>query len=406
MRFLRTLFLSQCFVLSCLAKEPHFKTGLWHGELELNSEDKLPFQLDISKEDKQYVFTIKNAEERIRLSEYRLSGDTLIIDFPAFHSSIFLTEFGRKSAQGYWRNYNKSGDYRIPLNLSYGDQPRFGREPQECLSVNYAGNWKTTFDPGTSDSSMAIGIFEQQGTSLTGTFRTETGDYRFLEGNAYGTEFLLSCFDGSHAFLLKATYRNDSLLGTFYSGTHYKGTWNAVRDSLFTLRDPDSITYVENTGLHFEALDMQGDVYRFPEMAPKGKVVIIQIMGTWCPNCMDEVRYYQQLYAKYHDQGLEIITVAYEVGETFEDFKAKIDLLQARYNLPFTFLIGGKPNKSNASKQFSDLNEVISFPTSVFIGRDGTVKRVHTGFNGPGTGSYYEEYVQKTNALIEELLAE
>ena len=134
------------------------------------------------------------------------------------------------------------------------------------------------------------------------------------------------------------------------------------------------------------------------------KITIIQIMGTWCPNCMDETRYYKELYTKYHAQGLEIISVGYEVGENFEDFSKKIKLLKERLDLNFTFLVGVSASKNLASEQFSMLNEVISFPTSIFIGKDGTVKRVHTGFNGPGTGSYYNEYVEKTNKLIEEML--
>jgi thiol-disulfide isomerase/thioredoxin len=156
----------------------------------------------------------------------------------------------------------------------------------------------------------------------------------------------------------------------------------------------------------FSLKDLNGNEFHFPNEQFKNKVTIIQIMGTWCPNCMDETRYYKQLYDKYHAQGLEIISVGYEVGNSFEDYANKIKLLKDRFNLDFTFLVGGNANKGLASSQFSMLNEVISFPTSIYIGKDGVVKRVHTGFNGPGTGEYYTEYVEKTNLLIESLLKE
>ena len=119
---------------------------------------------------------------------------------------------------------------------------------------------------------------------------------------------------------------------------------------------------------------------------------------------MDETKYYKELFEKYHDQGLEIISIGYEAAPTFETQAEKIKRLKERHNLAFTFLVGGKANKSLASEHFKMLNEVISFPTSIYIGRDGLVKRIHTGFNGPGTGQYYIEYVEKTNALIEALL--
>ena len=172
------------------------------------------------------------------------------------------------------------------------------------------------------------------------------------------------------------------------------------------MRDPDSITILkkDNPAFSFNLKTVNGADYSFPNQETRGKVVIIQIMGTWCPNCMDETNYYKELYDKYHSKGLEIISIGYETSESFEDQAKKILTLKQRKNLDFTFLVGGKASKEIASEQFKMLNEVISFPTSIYIGRDGQVKRIHTGFNGPGTGEVYTEYVKKTNALIESLL--
>ena len=151
---------------------------------------------------------------------------------------------------------------------------------------------------------------------------------------------------------------------------------------------------------------MEGDDFSFPNENYEGKVTIIQIMGTWCPNCLDETIYYKELYNKYHSKGLEIISIAYEVGDSIQDYIESVTRLRNKLSLNFTFLIGGAANKNLASQHFSMLNKIISFPTSIFIGRDGQVKRIHTGFNGPGTGDYYTEYVSYTNSLIENLLAE
>ena len=403
---MRTFIISSIFVLFSIfasAKALKLKTGAWHGELYLTQNDTLPFDLEISKNTNAYSFLIKNGEEHIKLSDYRISGDTLIIDFPDFHSSIFLIRYTKKSARGFWRNYNKSGNYEIPIQLSYGEKPRFS-QMQSGNNYDFSGNWKTIFNPSCQHPDFGIGIFANEKNDLSGTFRTETGDYRFLAGNRSGNSFRLSCFDGAHAFLFKAEIRNDSLIGTFNSGSHYKTDWIAIKDEKFQLRNPDSLTYIVKPELSFTVKDMNGNAYSFPEMGPKNKVIIVQILGSWCPNCMDEVRYFQGLYSKYHDQGLEIISVAYEMGESFEDQKEKIDLLLSRYDLPFTFLIGGAPDKKLVSQQFADLNEIISFPTTIFLNRDGQVVRIHTGFNGPGTGEHYSKYVEETNLLIEAML--
>lgn len=394
-----------CFTTTLFAqKKLQIKDGEWSSFLQLTAKETLPFKLIVQKLNNKSTFSIQNAEEIIQLNEYRIHQDTIIVDFPTFNSSLHFVSKSKKHLIGYWINYNKGNNYKIPFESKYGYTERF--QKTNCNKPNNVnGNWKVVFDYDTPDSSMSLGVFKQSNNTLTGTYLTETGDYRFLEGNQFGNEFNLSCFDGSHAFLLKATYKNDSLIGKFYSGKHFVGTWKGTKDEKFKLKDPDSLTKVNKSSVFsFDGKDLDGKSFHFPNDSYKNKVVIIQIMGTWCPNCMDETRYYKELYSKYHNQGLEIISIGYEVGETFEDYSKKISLLKERLNLDFKFLVGGSAKKSLASEQFSMLNEVISFPTSIFIGRDGEVKRVHTGFNGPGTGSYYTEYVEKTNKLIEELL--
>ena len=394
------LFTSSVFGQNSTLKDLKIKSGDWSAYLQLNDKDKLPFKLKVNKS----VFSIQNADEIIQLSTYRIHQDTVIVDFPVFNSSLHFCIHGKKKLIGYWLNYNKGNNYKIPFTATYGYETRF--EKTSCETVkDVNGNWKVSFDYTSDKPEMALGIFKQSDHLLTGTFLTETGDYRYLEGNQFGNEFYMSCFDGSHAFLFKSSLKNDTLVGSFFSGNHYETTWIGTKDDNFKLNDAYSITkLVKNDAFTFTLNDLKGNSFTFPNSDFNNKVVIIQIMGTWCPNCMDETRYYKELYSKYHSKGLEIISIGYEVGETFEDYSKKISLLQQRLDLDFTFLVGGSAKKSLASEQFSMLNEVISFPTSIFIGKDGTVKRVHTGFNGPGTGSYYTEYVEKTNRLIEELL--
>jgi thiol-disulfide isomerase/thioredoxin len=173
------------------------------------------------------------------------------------------------------------------------------------------------------------------------------------------------------------------------------------------MRDPDSLTYlIKNDPITFKFKNLDGDYYTFPNPSDSNKVIIIQIMGTWCPNCMDESRYFKTLYEKYHSQGLEIISVCYESGNDEKQQLERIKTLQQRLNVSFTYLLGGSANKGLASQHFNMLNQIISFPTAIFIGKDGSVKKVHTGFNGPGTGKYYEEYTVETDSLIRSLLAE
>jgi thiol-disulfide isomerase/thioredoxin len=387
---------------------PKLKNGRWVADLQLNDQDVLPFEMEVQKVDGSYQFFVINGEEIIEMQQPKVVNDSIHLRFPYFNSELVFVANGKKAIHGYWQNFNKK-DYTIPFSAERSKKnARFSQTKKKAdMLAQVGGKWEVTFGEGSESEYPAVGIFNQEDEVVTGTFLTETGDYRYLAGNVTEDSLYLSCFDGSHAFLFKAKKNGVELEGTFFSGSHWSSKWMAKPNEQFELTSPEDLTFIEgDSTVAFHLSNLDGKSVIFPNSSTKGKVVIIQIMGTWCPNCLDETMYYKKLSERYKDQGLEIISVCYEVGDTFAEHKASIERLRDRLDLDFTFVVGGSAKKSLASQHFSMLNEVISFPTSIFIGRDGSVKRVHTGFNGPGTGEIYTEYVEETNALIEFLLAQ
>lgn len=268
---------------------------------------------------------------------------------------------------------------------------------------------EVTFDYA-NEAEKAVGIFHYPlvgningANSLYGTFLTETGDYRFLEGATIKDSLYLSCFDGSHAFLFRAQLKNDTLWGDFHSGSHYKTEWFAVKNEAFELRHADSLTYIVNEKpLEFELMKLDGSYYKYPNESLQNKVVLIQIMGTWCPNCLDESNYLKKIHSQYSDQ-LEIIAVTFETQKTTEEKIEKVARYKEALDLHYTFLIGGDACKPCASQVFPQLSDIISFPTLIFIDKKGEIRKIHTGFSGPGTGDHYTDFVQETDLFIESL---
>jgi thiol-disulfide isomerase/thioredoxin len=388
-------------------KRIKIKKGAWISHLSLSDSDVLPFEMKISKKRGDYTFTVINGDEQIILNTPEQKGDSLIVRFPFFNSALRFTMDNKKCLTGHWYNYNKGADYKIPLSARKRRASRFISTHKADSYIDVNGRWQVEFEPNTNSSYPAVGVFKQKETNtVSGTFLTETGDYRYLAGNTTKDSLYLSCFDGSHAFLFKAKKDGEKLSGKFFSGNHWQSEWVASPNPNFELTNPDSLTYlVDEKPLTFSLKDLEGNQFTFPNGDYKNKVTIIQIMGSWCPNCLDETQYYKTLYDKYHDSGLEIISIGYETGASFDDHANNLKRLQEKLDLNFKFIVGGSAQKNLASEHFNMLNEVVSFPTSIFIGRDGMIKRVHTGFNGPGTGVYYTDYIQKTNALVESLLA-
>jgi thiol-disulfide isomerase/thioredoxin len=379
------------------------KKGYWSANLTLNNTTKLPFRLEISGSKKKPIFTIHNAEEKIQLSAIKKINDSLQIDFPNFHSYLRFIVKSKTEIDGTWTNLNKGNNYKIPFNAKFG----IVKIPAEFSPLNLTGRWKTNFSPNSEDSELAIGVFKSSEHNISGTFLTETGDYRFLDGYTFNNKMVLSCFDGSHAFLFTAEYTNETLNGIFYSGKHYSTKWIATKDEKFQLRNPDSLTYlVKKEAFNFKVKDLENKDFIFPNEQFNNKVTVVHIMGTWCPNCLDETRFLKEMYEKYHSKGLEIISVCYETPNDFAEQVQKVNLLKTRLKLEHTFLIGGTANKALASEQFSVLNQIISYPTAIFLNKNGDVIKIHTGFNGPGTGEIYSNFVKETEEMLVKLLDE
>lgn len=397
---------------AAFSKKPKLKTGYWYASLQLSESDNLPVIIEFQKEKKNTRLCILNGSERILLDDLEFQGDSIFISFPAFASEIRALVHSKFHITGYWYNHAKKGNYHIPFWTRYQYADKY---PVHSPSIDVSGRWEVTFDYD-DDPYKAIGLFERTSINgidgdeltnrVTGTFLTETGDYRFLEGATIRDSLYLTTFDGSHAFLFKAQQRADTLWGEFLSGNHYRSSWFALRNEGFEIGHPDSLTtYSNESQIQFSLPDLTGSTFTFPADASEDKVILIQIMGTWCPNCLDESIYLKSL-KDVHGENLQIIAVTFETQNELADKIKKVDTYRSNLELPYTFLIGGNACKSCATDLFPSLSQIISFPTLIFIDKKGEIRKVHTGFNGPGTGQYYDQFVSSTNSFVQQLINE
>ncbi len=377
------------------------KTGMWQGELAMNDRLSIPFQLKVEKDGKR-IYVVNDLEEILMVS--RTKKDSIYLHFPIQDAEvIFQVDENGQTARGYWINYNKKVQQRIPLTLAWNVALRFpnmhSTKPIESL---FNGIWEVTFQPGTNDEEKAIGIFKAgKETEISGTFLTETGDYRFLAGNRSGLNFSMSTFNGSWAMLFDAELQSDTLRGKFYSGISYATDWIAVRNPEAKLRNEASLTYVVNDQKVHTAEMTQLNGKAFSLKPFEGKVTVFQIMGTWCPNCLDEVQFMNKLHESYGQYGLEIIALAYEVGTDEKQTRKKLKVFKKKIGMEYDLVLAGKSSKEVASAQFPMLNGIMSFPTTIIIGKDGKVLHVHTGYSGPATGIAHKELTDKIQYEVE-----
>jgi thiol-disulfide isomerase/thioredoxin len=378
--------------------------GNWTAFLRLNDSIQLPFSFAVKTVNAKNVIVISNWMEEIVVDEVNMTQDSVNFKMPVFDSEFRCKNNGT-SWTGVWINHARKDKNKLPFHANRIFQPEERPKAQALLS----GKWEVDFSPGTKDSSKAIGVFGQEGCYLHGTFLTETGDYRYLSGFVKGTTMSLSCFDGAHAYYFCSKQLPDhSLSGDYYSGAHGYEKWTAKRNEKFELRNPDSLTYLKKgfDKVEFRFKNTDGKEVTLNDDKFKNKVVIIQIMGSWCPNCMDETIYLSELYEKEKTKGLEVVALAFEKPVDPERARQNVLRLKKRFNANYEFLLTGKSGSTQAGEALPMLNAVMAFPTTIYLDKKGRVRKIYTGFSGPGTLSYYEKFKEQNEIFLQKLLAE
>lgn len=390
-------------IIAC-DRDPKFpKSGSWRAELELDKGKVIPFNFEYQDGN---TMIIQNADERIEVNNITLKGDSIIIEHPVFEG-VFKGIYAEDSIYGTF--IKPSLDRVVPFTMRQGRAERF--DVAEAPNAVVTGIWETVFSPNTeADRYIAKGIFEQKGHRVTGTFRTTTGDYRYLDGSVEGDSLRLSTFDGAHAFLFEAKVTDSVMEGLFYSGNHWKEPFTAKRNEEFELPAADSLTFLKEgyDKVKFSFPNTDGEMVSLEDERFQDKVVLIQIMGTWCPNCLDETKYYTQYYKDNSEEPFEIVSLAFEYAPTKEKAMAAINKFKKAVEVPYPVLLAqfGTSSKTKANEKLPMLNHVLSYPTTIFIDKNGTVRRIHTGFNGPATGEKYDEFVKEFEAFMKKLLEE
>jgi thiol-disulfide isomerase/thioredoxin len=303
--------------------------------------------------------------------------------------------------EGYWK-VNYRDNYRIKFKAFHGDSTRFLFVKND-IPADYNGRWQSKFSEGTADEYPAVIDLIQNGSFLTGTILTETGDYRYLHGNVAGSKAWLSCFDGSHAFLFEMKIdERKNMIGLFRSGKHHQEPFSAIKNPNAKLIEADALVGLNKSNNKFviNHPNEKGDIIKSTEGKYQGKVKVIEVMGTWCPNCKDATVYLKKLKEKMPD--VEIIAMAFE---RYRDSKKSLDQLKKykeQMDLPYEIVLGGYYDKKEASTSLPQIEKVMAYPTLLLVDGNDRLVKVFTGFYGPATKEY-KGFTQKIETAINSL---
>lgn len=383
--------------------------GGWRGWLD-SPGGELPFRLGISRAEGGWRAWLINGAERSEAPRVVLEGEKLILDIQHYDATIeaLVSDAGRRLDGTWTLRRGRDKWTKMPFHAVAGEFPQIATSDVPASAddaLRIAGRWRVKFE---KSDAPAVGIFETQpdGT-ITGTFLTTGGDYRYLSGVFAGGRLRLAAFDGRFALLFDAKLMDDgTLAGEFWSGDSWHEMWTAVRDDEARLPDgivrPANPKTVDLATLVYKDLD--GNERSLKDVAGLAKLLIVDIFGTWCPNCHDAGKYLEQVQQQFGAEGVAVVGLAFEVTGDFARDATQVKRFARRHSISYPLLIAGEFRKDDPAGKVPLVEKIEAYPTTILVDAGGTVRAVHTGFAGPATGADYRRQSTEFEAAIREIL--
>ena len=403
MRFssLLRLVLAVLFIASASPAAPDAggpPSGLWDASVVV-SDVVVPFRFELSTKDGTASAAFFNGDDKVRSTGGSFDGSTLTVEFAQYASKLRAT----------WASDTLTGSYGRAGQKPYVFQakPHLGTPPATAKVPSIAGQWEIAVKSPKGESSWRFFV-RQSGSEVTASILRVDGDTGALSGSYRDGKFVLSHFSGARPLLLEVTKASDGSLSLLQNG---KIQYTALKSAQARLKnlplpaDPSRWTSVKDPSqpLRFSAPDLDGKTVSESDARFKGKVVLVNIMGSWCPNCHDEAPFLEELYRAYRARGLQVVSLSFEDSEQLKNPERLRAFIKA-YGLDYTVLLGGEP--SEIAQKLPQAVNLNTWPATFFVGRDGLVRGAHAGFAGKATGSAHEQLKAELRSTIEKLLAE
>jgi thiol-disulfide isomerase/thioredoxin len=372
-------------------------TGLWDATVTVNGV-VTPFRMEFAGDGDAVKGSFFNAEQKVTSTAGRFVDGTLALDFAYMDTKLAAT----------WKDGALGGQYGRPGREYPFRARRFAPSKLTETDVpSIAGLWEVGVKSPKGESTWRF-IVRQSGPEVSAAILRVDGDTGALEGTYHNGKFVLSHFDGARPLVLEVTRQADGSLEIVQNGSN---KMTAIRSAEARAKglpeptDPSRHTSVKDPTepLHFRFPDLAGHVVSDADPQFRGKVTIVSIGGSWCPNCRDEAPFLGELYRKYHSRGLEIVLLSFEEAEQLQN-PVRLRAFIKQYGVEFPVLLAGETGELKSKiPQAVNLN---AWPTTFYLGRDGRVRSVHAGFAAKASGEFHQRLTEDVTALVEKLLAE
>jgi peroxiredoxin len=376
-------------------------TGLWDATVTINGR-VIPFPMEFASDNSGVTGTFFNGEERFTSTGGKIENGSLTVDWDQYLSRLQATLHDGVLTGSYTQGGRRGGTFPFEARR------HSAAPPPDPGAPSIAGLWELEgIRSGKGESTWRF-IVQQSGGEISAAILRVDGDTGAVSGAYRGDKFLLSHFDGARASLMEVALAKDGTLDIVMDGrTHL----TAVRPAAARARNlPPPDDFNRHTGVkdpnepfRFSFPDLGGHLVSNTDARFRGKVVLVEITGSWCPNCHDEAPFLVDLYKKYHEQGLEIVSLSFEEGDQLWN-PTRLRAFVRKYGIEFPVLVCGQPEE--AKDKLTQAVNWDAWPTTFFLDRQGLVRLVHAGFPSSPSGDLYRDATREFKTQIEGLLAE
>jgi thiol-disulfide isomerase/thioredoxin len=389
---------------AAVGQTPQSLAGLWDATITFSGHD-IPFRLQIAGDGANIQGWLFNGDDKVVASGASFHDGTLVLNFDSYAAKLeaklqdgalvgqygpMLKKIYPVAAHRHQAAAKAAGDISVP-------------------SIN--GLWEVPVKSSKGELAWRLIVRQKSATDVSAAILRVDGDTGALTGGYKDGKFVLSHFSGGRPSLMILTPASDGTLAIDMTDLHGTSQMTAARPDVARAKglppptDPDHHTAVKDPAepFRFSFPDLNGKIVSNTDPRFQGKVVLVNITGSWCPNCHDEAPFLAELYRKYRNQGLEIVALSFEEGDQLTN-PTRLRAFMKEYGIDYTVLLAGTPDDRDTKlTQPVNLN---SWPTTFFLGRDGRVRFVHAGFPGPASGDLYRQAAHEFYAQVESLLAE
>jgi len=378
--------------------------GTWQATVKVNGLD-IPFRIEFTGTSAAPQATLFNGDERLASTSGTFAAGSLEIKWEYLAATLKATlKDGVLDGQ-----YNRARSAPYPFHAlpakTMAAQPIM---PGASPAPHIDGVWEIHgVTSGKGEQAWRL-IVQQTGNDASAAILRVDGDTGTLTGSFRDGKFTLSHFSGMRPSLLEIAPASDGTLNLLLNGKSKLTAMRPAEARTQGLPEPDDPA--RHTGVkdasepfHFSFPDLNGKLVSDTDAQFKGKVVLVNITGSWCPNCHDEAPFLAELYRKFHAQGLEIVALSFEEADQLKD-PTRLRAFLARYGIEYTVLLGGTTDEAPA--KLPQAKNWDAWPTTFLLGRDGRVRHVHTGFPSRASGDLYTQATREFTEQVEHLLAE